>query len=173
MRTARAIVAAAGIDVAVGYAVFLALALFPGVLAADSTMSATLAGLLGTDFAAAAGGGGRVQGTAIVLLAAATIILPWLWRNRFAPLAFAVPLLVTIAGLWPLARQHSARQEAIEALAEFGLDPAQLMREVESNGAGLLQMLGVTAWLLVAVTVYLAVRGAIRSVARPISSSAS
>jgi hypothetical protein len=173
MRAARAIVAAAGVDVAVGYAAFLGLALFPSVLAADGAMQAPLAGLLGADFAAAAGGGGRVEGTAVVLLAAATVILPWLWRNRFAPLAFAVPLFVTIAGLWPLARQHSARQEAIEALSEFGIDPALLVREMETGGAGPFEAMGLAAWLLVIVCAFLATRGVMRCVARAPSSSAS
>ncbi len=43
-----------------------------------------------------------------MLLATATIAVPYFWKHRLAPLAFAVPLLVTAMAFWPLYKQHNA-----------------------------------------------------------------
>jgi hypothetical protein len=66
-----------------------------------------------------------------------------------------------------LHRQHQAEQEAIDALAEFGLDPEQLVRQVDAGASSPLGHLSLFAWLLFAVVIYLAFRGVMGAVAAP------
>ena len=178
-RAARAIAAAASLDVAIAYGAFLLLALVPSLIAADGILDfrITLADLLGGNAAPAVTTGGGMRGAFLVLLATATVAVPILWKHRLAPLAFAVPLLVTGIGLWPLYKQHRAEQEAFEALAEFGLNPGQLVEQMDASIRGPLDHLALGAWLLFAVVIYLAIRGAMRAIAArtpaAISSSAS
>ena len=156
-------------DVAIAYGVFLALAVVPGLIAegAGLDVRVTLADLLGGHVAPsdATGGGGR--GLLLVLLATATIVVPAIWKHRFAALAAVVPLLVTALGLLPLHRQHQAEVEAIDALAEFGIDPQELVRQVDVGASGPLGHLSIFAWLLFATVIYLAIRGVMGAVAAP------
>jgi hypothetical protein len=165
-RTATGIVAAARPDVVLAYGVFLVLAVWPSLVTADAGLlyPGTLADLLGGRAAPGAAGGGS-GGLLLVLLAAATVFVPYLWRRRIALLAAAVPLLVTLAGFWPLYRQQRAESEAIDALAEFGLDPEQIARAVDTGAGGPLGHVGVAAWCLLATAIYLACRGAMRALA--------
>ena len=166
-RFARTGFAAVGADVAWAYGAFLLLALVPSLVAGDSVLVAriTLAGLLGGDLAPYAANP-SVRGTFIVFLAAATLAVPSIWTHRFAPLAFVAPLLVTLLGFWPLYRQHQAQQEAVEALAEFGLSPDQLARQLEAGAGDPLDHLGLGAWLLFATVIFLAFKGVTRFLAR-------
>lgn len=163
----REFLAAARPDVVIAYGAFLVLALAPSLVANDGaagfriTLADLLAGHAAPAEAAGAGGGGLV----LVLLATATVVLPYLWKNRLASLATVAPFLVTLLGLWPLYRQHQAEMEAIEALSEFGLDPEQLVRQVEVGSSGPLGHLSLAAWLLFGVVIYLAIRGVMRALA--------
>jgi len=165
----REVVAAARPDVAVAYVAFLVLALLPSLIADGAGLGArvTLADLLGGHVAPSDAVGGSVRGVLLVLLAAATAVVPTVWKHRFAALATLVPLLVTVLGLWPLHRQHQAELEAIDALSEFGIDPQELVRQVDAGSNGPLGHLSVAAWCLFGVVIYLAIRGVMRALAKP------
>ena len=166
-RYAKAVFADVGKDVAIGYGAFLFLALFVGLVSADGFIDVkiTLADLLSGDIARAALGGGSGRGVLLVLLASATIALPYFWKHKLAPLAFAVPLFVTALALWPLYREHRRQQEAVEALGEFG---AEMTRMAEQMGAqtSAFDTIGFGAWLLVATVIFLAFKGIMRYLAR-------
>jgi hypothetical protein len=166
-RIGRAVLASAGIDVAIGYAVLLVLSLFVSLLGAGGFMDpkVKLADLLAGDPAGAALGTGSGEGVLLVLFAGATILVPWLWKNRLAPLAFTVPLLFTAAAFRPLYEQHRAQQEAMAGLGELGL-AAGRMAEQAGMPSGPLDALGIGAWLLFATVIFLAFRGIARVVAR-------
>ncbi len=87
---AKAIFANVGRDVAIGYGVFFILALFISLISTGGfvDVSITLADLLSGDIAVAAMSGSSGKGTFLVLLATATIAVPYFWKHKFAPLAF-------------------------------------------------------------------------------------
>lgn len=164
---ARAIVAGAGPDVVIGYALFLVLALAVSLVGAGGFMGAkqTLADLLAVDFARSSPDAGSGPGVLVVLLATATVVVPALWKNRLAPIAFCAPLLFTVAALRPLFEQHRAQQEAWDALGEFGIAADRLAADL-GVPTGPLDGLGVGAWLLIATVIFLALRGIARVFAR-------
>ena len=165
-RHARAIFADVGKDVAIGYGVFLFVALFVSLVATDGfiDVKVTLADLLSGDMARAALGGGSGRGVLLVLLATATIAVPYLWKRRLAPLAFAVPLLLTARALWPLYEQHQQQQEALRAMGEFGQAMTGMAGQMGAESA--FDVIGVGAWLLVATVIFLAFKGIARCLAR-------
>lgn len=173
---AARVLEAAGIDVAIGYGVFLAMALGVSLVSPGSFMDAklTLADLLSGDVAGAALGEGSGKGVLLVLFATATVLVPALWRHRLAPLAFAVPLFFTALAFRPLWAQQRAQDEALAALGEFGLEAGRM---IETIGApqGPLDALGLGAWLLFALVIFLALRGVARvfSRRRPAATSSS
>jgi len=163
----RAILRAAGIDVAVAYAAFLLIASFVSLFGTGGFMDAklTLADLLSGDTEGAAPGAGSGEGVLLVLFAGATIFVPWFWKHRLAPLAFTVPLLFTGAAFWPIYQQHRAQQEALAGLGELGIAAARLAEQAGVH-PGPLDALGIGAWLLFATVIFLALRGIARVLAR-------
>ncbi|MGH8131153.1 MAG: hypothetical protein ACRES3_09910 [Steroidobacteraceae bacterium] len=152
-----------GIDVTIAYGVFLILALFVNLFATGGfiTEPRTLVDLLSVnrDFTGAESASGK--GTILVLVATASIAIPYFWKHRFAPLAFAVPLLFTIYAFWPLYEQHRAQQQAMEAMGDLmGQLPEQM------SGGGPFDSFGVAAYLLFATVIYLAFKGVMHSLAR-------
>jgi hypothetical protein len=145
--------ARAGIDVAIAYGLFAALALFVSLMSPSNiaTPPVTLADL---------------TGTTLVLLAIATVGAPYVWHDRRAALAFIVPFAVTLSGLWPLYEKHRARQDALAALGEFGkmIEPAA--ERLDAWTGSPFDNLSVGAYVLFATAVYLAVRGAMRAFGR-------
>jgi hypothetical protein len=117
-----------------------------------------LTDLLSGDMARAALGGGNGKGLFLVLLATATIAVPYFWKHKVAPLAFIVPLLFTFTGFWPLYKQHRAQQEAIDAMGEFGQMMGQMGEQMGAN-TGPFDSLGIGAWLLFATVIFLAFQG--------------
>ncbi len=170
MNRASALLANVGLDVAIGYGMFAVLALFVSLVSADGFAGApiTLADLLSGDLAQAALGGNSVKGVICVLLATATVLVPYFWKHRFAPLAFAVPLLVTLYGFWPLYVQHRRQQDAIAAMGDLGQALGELAAQINAEMNGPLANLGIAAWILFAAVLFLALRG----IARATSSSA-
>lgn len=166
-REARAILADVGRDVAIGYGAFLFIALFVSLVSTDGfiDVDVTLADLLSGDLAHAALGGGSGRGVLLVLLAAATVAVPRYWKHRFAPLAFAVPLLFTVAAFWPVYRQQRRQQEALEAMGEFGEAMARMAERMVAE-SGAFDGIGLGAWLLAATVIFLACKGVARSIAR-------
>lgn len=164
----RAALAVIGLDVAIAYGVFLVVGLFVGLVSADGVMSEnlTLADLLSGDPAEVALDGGTGKGVLFVLLAAATIALPYFWRRRIAPLAFVVPLLVTLAAFWPLYVQHRRQQEAVQAMGELGQGLEELAAQMSTEIGGPLANIGVAAWLLFAMVIFLSFKGITRILVR-------
>jgi hypothetical protein len=166
-RYAKAIFADVGKDVAIGYGAFLFIGLFVSLVSTEGPVDVkvTLADLLSGDIAHAALGGGSGRGVLLVLLATATIGVPYFWKHRLAPLAFAVPLMFTTLALWPLYREHRRQQEALEAMGEFG---EAMSRMAEQMGAqtSAFDTIGFGAWLLVATAIFLAFKGIVRYLAR-------
>jgi hypothetical protein len=165
---AKAIFSNVGRDVAIAYGVFFIIAFFVSLVSTGGfvDIKITLADLLSGDLARAAMSGSSGKGTLLVLLATATIAVPYFWKHKLAPLAFAVPLLFTIIGFWPLYKQHQAQQEAIEAMGEFGQMMGQMSEQMGGSAGGPFDSLGIGAWLLFATVIFLAFRGVMRSLAR-------
>lgn len=166
-RIARAVLASAGLDVAIGYGVFLFIALFVDLVPAGAFMGlkVTLADLLAGDAADTAPGRASGKGMFLVLLAAATVAVPYVWKHKAAPLAFCVPLLVTALAFWPLYRQQRAQQQAIEGLGELGLAVSGLAEQAGAP-SGPLDAIGIGSWFLVATVMFLALKGIARALAR-------
>jgi hypothetical protein len=166
-RYAKAIFADVGKDVAIGYGAFLFIGLFVSLVSTEGPVDVkvTLADLLSGDIAHAALGGGSGRGMLLVLLATATIGVPYFWKHRLAPLAFAVPLVFTALSLWPLYREHRRQQEALEAMGEFG-EAMSRMAEQMGAQASAFDTIGFGAWLLVATAIFLAFKGIVRYLAR-------
>ena len=164
---ARAVLENVGADVAIGYGLFFIIAIFVSLISAEGPfqIKIMLTDLLSGDMARAALGGGNGKGLFLVLLATATIAVPYFWKHRLAPLAFVVPLLFTFMGLWPLYKQHRAQQEAMEALGEFGQTMGQMGQQMGAN-SGPFDSLGIGAWLLFATVIFLAIKGVMRCLAR-------
>ena len=165
---AKAIFENVGKDVAIGYGIFLIIALFVSLLSTGGFMGIkiTLADLLGGDMARAALGGGNGKGLFLVLLATATISVPYFWKHKFAPLAFVVPLFFTFLGFWPFYKQRRAEQEALEAMGELGQMMGQMSQQIDVSTGGPLENLGIGAWLLFATVIFLAFKGLMRFLAR-------
>ena len=168
MIRAREALAAIGTDVAIGYGVFAALALFVSLVSAASYAGAplTLADLLSGDLAQAALGGASPKGVLLVLIATASVLVPWLWRHRLAPLAFIVPLLVTLYGFWPLYVQQRRQHDAVQAMGELGQALGELATQMNAEIGGPLANLGIAAWILFATVLFLALKGIARILAR-------
>jgi hypothetical protein len=177
-RGGKAVVAAAGIDVAIGYGVFFFVALFVSLVTTNGFIDAkvTLADLLSGDMARTALGRGSGRGVLLVLLATATIVVPYFWKHRLAPLAFAVPLLFTARAFWPAYEQHRQQQEAIQAMGEFGQAMTGMAEQMGAQTSAF-DAIGIGAWILVATVIFLAFKAITRLLARGqpavISSSAS
>jgi hypothetical protein len=125
----------------------------------------TLADLLSGDMTRAALGDGSGRGVLLVLLATATIAVPYFWKHRLAPLAFAVPLQFTAKALWPLYEQHRQQQEAMAALGEFGEAMSQMAEQMGGQTSAF-DAIGIGAWLLVVTVIFLAFKGITRILAR-------
>ena len=166
-RYAKAIFADVGKDVAIGYGAFLVLALFVSLVSTEGAIDVkvTLADLLSGDMARAALGDGSGRGVLLVLLATATIGVPYFWKHRLAPLAFTVPLLFTALALWPLYREHRRQQEALQAMGEFGEAMSRMADEMGAQTSAF-DTIGMGAWLLVATVIFLAFKGVVRYMAR-------
>ena len=165
----KAMIENVGIDVAIGYGLFLFVAVFVSVIsmAGFIDIKVTLADLLGGDMAHAAVADGSWRGIIVVFLATATIAVPHFWKHKLASLAYAVPLLVTAFGFWPLYEQHNAEREAIEALGELGRMAGQSAEQLVNSAGGPFDNLGIGAWVLIATVLFLAFRGVTRVVGRP------
>lgn len=163
----RAALAVIGLDVVIGYGVFAAIGLFVALLPAGGFLAVdvTLADLLSGDLAQVALDGVSGRGVFLVLLATATIAVPVFWRRRLATLAYAVPLMFTLAAFWPLYVQQRRQQEAIRAMGELGQGLGELAQQMNAQIAGPLANLRVAAWLLFAMVLFLALRGVMRTLA--------
>lgn len=164
---ARAIFENVGKDVAIAYGAFLVLALFVSLISSGgfAGISITLADLLsGNPLAMLGGNSGK--GTLLVLLATATIAVPYFWKHKFAPLAFTLPLLFTLYAFWPLYKQHREQQQAIEAMGEFGSMMGQMAEQMGGASGGIFNSIGFGAYLVFATAVYLAFKGVTRFLAQ-------
>jgi hypothetical protein len=152
-----------GKDVAIAYGVFLVTALFLNVISAGGIVgiSFKLTHLLSEGM----GMMGRGRGIFLVLFASATIAVPYFWKHKFAPLAFTVPLIVTLVAFWPLYEQDRQRQQAIEAMADFGQLFGQAAEQM-GGGGSVFGNLGIGAYLVIASALYLAVRGVMKFLSR-------
>ncbi len=163
MRQAKAGFDNIGKDIVIAYAVFLIAALFLDFISAG--------GLLDVDFQLTSllsegmGVMGKGRGMFLVLLASATIAVPFFWKSKFAPLAFTVPLIVTIIALWPLYEQHREQQQAMAAMGEFGPLFEEMVEQMDGGG-GVLDSLGPGSWVVIASALYLAVRGVMKFLSR-------
>lgn len=165
---ARTILTVVGRDIAIAYGVFALLALFVSVVSISGIVdiSVTLADLLSGHTGLATLTGSSGKGTLLVLIAAATVAVPYFWPHKLAPLAFALPLVFTLYGFWPLYEQQRAEREAMEAMGELGAMMGEMADQMGGSIGGPLDNLAVGAYLLFATVVYLAVRGVMRAFGR-------
>ncbi len=168
MSRARAILAAIGPDVAIGYGVFAVIGLFVHLLSTSGLIqvTVTLADLLSGDLAEVVLDGGSWKGVLLVLLATATVGVPVAWNHRFAPLVYAVPLAITLVAFWPLYVQHRRQQEALRAMGDLGQALGDVAAQMSAQIASPLANLGIAAWMLFATVIYLALKGIARVLKR-------
>ncbi len=163
-KVAKAVFENVGKDVAIAYGVFLIAAWFLSVISS--------AGMLGIDLkltnllSANMGITGMGQGYFLTLLAAATIAVPYFWKHKFAPLAFVVPLLITLKAFWPLYQQHRESQRAMEAMGELGQMMGQMQQQMTGSSGGIFDSLGIGAYVIFAAAIYLAFKGVVRFLGR-------
>lgn len=97
-KIAQGILSDVGIDIAIAYGAFALSALFLNMLAGTGMMAALTAKMAGVlngmpvDKDAGFSNGG--MGFLLVLVAIATIAVPYFWKHKFAPLALCLPLLI-------------------------------------------------------------------------------
>ena len=162
-KVAKAVFENVGKDVAIAYGVFLIAALFLSVISSGGMIgiSFKLTNLLSDNM----GMMGTGKGVFLVLLASATIAVPYFWKHKFAPLAFLGPLLVTLMAFWPLWEQHQQQQKQAEAMGEFGQMMGQMAQQMGGGGPGMGD-LGIGAWVIIAASAYLAFKGVMRFLSR-------
>jgi hypothetical protein len=165
---AKAIFANVGQDVAIGYGIFFFLAMFVSLISDSGFIDVrvTLADLLSGHMNYVMRGEGSARGVLLVLIATATMAVPYFWQHKLAPLAFTVPLFFTAKAFWPLYQQHRQQQEAIEAMGELSRTMGELAEQMGADAGGPLSNLGIAAWLLFATVIFLAFRGVMRFRAR-------
>ena len=162
---AKAVYANVGMDVAIAYGVFLIAALFFSVIGSAGIIgiSLKLTNLLSEGM----GIMGTGRGVFLVLLATATIAVPHFWKHKFAPLAFLVPLLITLMAFWPLYQQHRQQQQAMEAMGELGSMLGQMAEQMGgAPSGGVFSNLGFGAYLIFAAVLYLAYKGVVKFLGR-------
>jgi len=161
---AKAVFDNVGKDVAIAYGVFLIAALFFNFISG--------AGLLGINLkltnllSEGMGIMGRGRGIFLVLLAAATIAVPHFWKHKFAPLAFAVPLIITLMGLWPLYEQHRQQQQTMEAMGELSRALGQMAEQMAGGGGAMFSNMGFGAYIIFVAVGYLAYKGVLKFLSR-------
>jgi hypothetical protein len=163
MREVKAGFDTVGKDVAIAYGVFLIAALFLNFVSAGGILSVNLQ--LTDLLSGGMGVMGEGRGIFFVLLASATSAVPFVWKNKFAPLTFTVPLIFTIIALRSLYEQHRQQQQAMAAMGEFG-PLFGAMAEQMGGGGGVFDSLGLGAWVAIASALYLAVRGVMKFLSR-------
>lgn len=161
---AKAVYATVGMDVAIAYGVFLIAALFFSVIGSAGILGVSLK--LTNLLSEGMGIMGSGRGVFLVLLATATIAVPYFWKHKFAPLAFLVPLLFTIMAFWPLYQQHRQQQQAMEAMGEFGRMMGQMAEQMGAPSGGVFSNLGFGAYLIFAAVLYLAYKGIVKFLGR-------
>ena len=163
-KVAKAVFENVGKDVAIAYGVFLVAALFLSVVSSGGMLGIELklTNLLSSNM----GITGTGQGVFLILLAGATIAVPYFWKHKFAPLAFVVPLLITLKGFWPLYQQHREAQKAMKAMGEFGQMMGQTAQQMSGNSGGIFESLGFGAYIIFVATIYLAFKGIARFLGR-------
>jgi hypothetical protein len=162
----QAILENIGKDVAIAYGAFLILALFVNLISTGGFIdfSITLADLAsGNPLALLSGNSGK--GSLLVVVATATIAVPCVWKHRFAPLAFTVPLLLTLYAFWPVYKQHRAQQQAMEAMGELGNMMGQMAQRMGGGSDSAFDSIGVGGYLLIVTVAYLAFKGVTRVLA--------
>lgn len=163
-KVAKAVFENVGKDVAIAYGVFLIAALFLSVISAGGIIGINfkLTNLLSDNM----GMMGNGKGTFLVLLATATIAVPYFWKHKFAPLAFLGPALVTLMAFWPLYQQYREQQRQMAAVAgdEFGRMMSQMSQQM-GGGMGMGDF-GFGAWIVIAASAYLAFKGVMRFLSR-------
>jgi len=164
IKVAKAVFENVGKDVAIAYGVFLVAALFLNIISSAGMfgIELKLSNLLSSN----TGITGTGQGVFLILLAGATIAVPHVWKHKFAPLAFVVPLLITLKGFWPMYQQHREAKKAMEAMAEFGQMMGHMAQQMTGNSSGIFDNLGFGAYIIFAATIYLAFKGVVRFLGR-------
>jgi hypothetical protein len=154
---AKAVLDNVGKDVAIAYGVFLIFALFVNFMGGTGLLDVNLK--LPDLLSEHMGIGGHGRGIFLVLLAFATIAVPYFWRHKIAPLAFAVPLVITLMGFVPLYEQHRQKQQTMEAMGELSRALGQMAEQMAGDGGGVFSNLGFGAYIIFAAVVYLAYKG--------------
>jgi hypothetical protein len=161
---AKAVYASVGMDVAIAYGVFLVAALFFSVISSAGMLGVSLK--LTNLLSEGMGIMGTGRGVFLVLLATATIAVPYFWKHKFAPLAFLVPLLVTLMAFMPLWQQHRQQQQAMAAMGEFGRMYGEMAEQMGAPSGGMFGSLGFGAYLIFAAVLYLAYKGVMKFLGR-------
>ncbi len=164
-KVAKAVYENVGKDVAIAYGVFAVAALFlkfvtvKGMLANSDfsiKLAAVINGTLKSPLLLSNGGGGLFW----VLVAIVTIAVPYFWKHKYAPLAFCVPLLVTLYGCLQWYHEYSAAQAQIKQVrAAMGREAAQYMGAASD---AMPYALSIGAYVCLAAGAYLAYRGIMR-----------
>lgn len=146
-----------GIDVAIAYGAFALVALFFTFMSGSGPLKSLAMGMPAT--LNASGGIASISnggfGLLLILLSVATIAVPYFWKNKFAPLAFAIPLLVTLYAAFKVYQLNAPIRDMTKQLGAMG---GAYGKALASSGFSL----SVGGYLALAIGVYLAFRGVTR-----------
>jgi hypothetical protein len=172
VKVARGVLDNVGKDVAVSYGVFAVFALFFNMLSGKgmfASLAITLPGLLnGVEGMIRQGAGFSSGGTGLllVLLAIASVSVPYFWKHKYAPLAFFFPLVVTLYADLQLYRAYSAVKEQFAELNQLGSTLGSMFGSNTFSGKSTPQIsvdipveLGIGAYVCLAAAAYIAFRG--------------
>lgn len=156
-KIAKGIFDSVGMDVAIAYGAFALVALFFAFMSGTGPYKSLSLGMAGTINAS----GGMTSpsnggfGLLVVLVSIATIVVPYFWKEKFAPLAFVVPLLVTLYAAFKVYQINAPIRDMAKQLGAMG---GGYGRALASSGFSL----SIGAYLAIAIAVYLAYRGITR-----------
>jgi hypothetical protein len=137
-----------------------------GVLASVAiTMPGLLGGLEGTINQAAgssSGGGGLL----LVCLAIASVSVPYFWKHKYAPLAFCLPLVITLYADIQLYRAYSAVKTQFASLGQLDSALSSMFasntvagKAVSLPAVGIPLALGISAYVCLGASAYIAFQG--------------
>lgn len=171
-KVAQSILGDVGKEVAVGYGVFAVFALFFNMLSGKGVLASvaiTLPGLLGglegtiNQAAGSSSGGG---GLLLVCLAIASVSVPYFWKHKYAPLAFCLPLAITLYADVQLYRAYSDVKTRFASLGQLDSALNSMFASNTATGKAVSMAavdirleLGIGAYVCLGASAYIAFQG--------------
>lgn len=166
---AKGIINHVGNDIVGGYIIFAIIALTCNLFSGKgmfAMVSIKLTNLLSLDVVNMNGGTLPSSfGVILVLIATATIVVPFFWKHKYAPLAFCAPFAVVLIASYKVYAINSSIMETTKAF--MGDQMFRSMNQYASQHSKEFSKLGginysLFTYLLIAASIYLLVRGVMK-----------